>query len=614
MGTWELVERPPKVNIMKKRWVLMTKYHVDDMVIREKARLVVKGFTQVYGADYDETYVPVSSYAKLRIFLGIVTVLDLNLMQLDMKNAFLRSNQVDEALYFKVDTDNMACWVLVYVNDLLAASSSTAMLKELPEATFELREISPVEKYFGLEIVRDMPARKLWLHQHGYANKLRRHFIDEEQTERTPKTPLKLVGYVDADDAGDKQNQTSTGGYVFVYRGAAISCSSQHIKWVTLSSTESENVAATEASKEGRRLRFLLAKFRQLDAGTPTVLRVDNKSAITVTEGVRLTGNLKHMERSQAWLRHMVKHGKLTLKYIPTTKQPADFLTKALHFPTFNRCSVAIGQVRMVNVGDGDNDMQHDGAELEGAELEGTKLEGAAQEDAIMGVWTASWGAGRRPGRLDGVVGARTASWAPGLRPGHQDADLDASTVTLGTPVWCSRRPSYLGDVCDGRRGGVCKANLGNGILRSTWLVGAVAGVFSAGRLRYARDEVWSTNQLLVTSQQQGVDYFQTFSPTPKMTTLWVLLHVAAQRDYILHSLDISTTFLQSTLHKEILLHRPPGFTGTVFAGTRWSLCRPVYGPRQAPRKWLDTLRTTLAALGFAPSTADPSLFLRTDT
>ncbi|CAI7926295.1 unnamed protein product [Closterium sp. NIES-53] len=79
-------------------------------------------------------------------------------------------------------------------------------------------------------------------------------------------------------------------------------------------------------------------------------------------------------------------------------------------------------------------------------------------------------------------------------------------------------------------------------------------------------------------SQRQGVDYFHTFSPTPKMTTLWVLLHVAAQRDYELH------------------------------------LRRPVYGLCQAPREWHDTLWTTLAALGFAPSTADPSLFLRTDT
>ncbi|CAI7743812.1 unnamed protein product [Closterium sp. NIES-53] len=74
-------------------------------------------------------------------------------------------------------------------------------------------------------------------------------------------------------------------------------------------------------------------------------------------------------------------------------------------------------------------------------------------------------------------------------------------------------------------------------------------------------------------SLQQGVDYFQTVSPTPKKTTLWVLLHVTAQRDYELHSLDFNTAFLQGSLHE-----------------------------------------TTLAALGFAPSTADLSLFLRTDT
>ncbi|CAI7922204.1 unnamed protein product [Closterium sp. NIES-54] len=114
--------------------------------------------------------------------------------------------------------------------------------------------------------------------------------------------------------------------------------------------------------------------------------------------------------------------------------------------------------------------------------------------------------------------------------------------------------------------------------------------------------------------QRQGVDYFQTFSPTPKMTTLRVLLHVAAQRDYELHSLDFSTAFLQGSLHEEIWLRRPPGFIGSFPSGTQWSLRRPVYGLCQAPREWHDTLRTTLAALGFAPSTADPSLFLRTDT
>ncbi|CAI7752595.1 unnamed protein product [Closterium sp. NIES-53] len=115
-------------------------------------------------------------------------------------------------------------------------------------------------------------------------------------------------------------------------------------------------------------------------------------------------------------------------------------------------------------------------------------------------------------------------------------------------------------------------------------------------------------------SQRQGVDFFQTFSPILKMTTLRVLLHVAAQRDFKLHSLDFSTAFLQGSLHEEIRLRRPPSFTRSLPAGTQWSLQRPVYGLRQAPREWHDTLRTTLAAMGYAPSTTDPTLILRIDT
>ncbi|CAI7812027.1 unnamed protein product [Closterium sp. NIES-53] len=111
-----------------------------------------------------------------------------------------------------------------------------------------------------------------------------------------------------------------------------------------------------------------------------------------------------------------------------------------------------------------------------------------------------------------------------------------------------------------------------------------------------------------------GMWIFRTFSPTPNMTTLRVLLHVAAQHNYELHSLDLSTAFLQGSLHEEIWLRRPPDFTGSFPAGTQWILRRPVYGLRQAPREWHNTLRTTLAALGFAPSTADPSMFVRTET
>ncbi|CAI7828522.1 unnamed protein product [Closterium sp. NIES-54] len=111
-------------------------------------------------------------------------------------------------------------------------------------------------------------------------------------------------------------------------------------------------------------------------------------------------------------------------------------------------------------------------------------------------------------------------------------------------------------------------------------------------------------------SQREGGDFFHTFAPTPKMTTLRMLLHVATQQDYELHSLDFFIAFLQGRLHEEIWLRRPPGFTDSFPPGTQWSLRRPVYGLRRSPREWHDTLRSTLRDLGFCPSSADPSLFV----
>ncbi|CAI7915841.1 unnamed protein product [Closterium sp. NIES-54] len=111
-----------------------------------------------------------------------------------------KKSQVNTALYFKVGDDKVTCWVLVYVDDLLAASNSAAMreeLKELLEAAFELCEISPIQKYLGLEIVRDRSVRKLWLHQQGYADKLRKQFLNEEQNGRTPKTPVSVDAYAE---------------------------------------------------------------------------------------------------------------------------------------------------------------------------------------------------------------------------------------------------------------------------------------------------------------------------------------------------------------------------------------------------------------------------------
>jgi hypothetical protein len=112
-------------------------------------------------------------------------------------------------------------------------------------------------------------------------------------------------------------------------------------------------------------------------------------------------------------------------------------------------------------------------------------------------------------------------------------------------------------------------------------------------------------------SQRQGVDYFDTFSPTAKHTTLRVLLHIAAALDLELHQMDVSVAFLQGDLAEEIYLKPAPGFEDPSNPDWVWLLKRPVYGLKQSPRQWHAKLKDTLLAMGFTPSFADPSLFIR---
>ncbi|CAI7774876.1 unnamed protein product [Closterium sp. NIES-54] len=361
-GTWELVPRPPGVNVMKNRWIL--KFRPDGIVEREKARLVVKGFTQVPGVDYEETYAPVGSYVTARVLLAIAVALDLDLMQLDVKNTFLHG-VLDRDLYMEQPSyyEDGSPRVCKLVKSLYGLKQSPMLcVQTFEDVGWQSRQEEEYRQKVGslqFAACTTRPDISFACSKLGPGQTVRsdQHWKELDQCLAYlvgsrdvalefgggPES-LELVGYADADDAGDKQNKTSTGGYVFVLGGAAVTWASQRIRCATLSSTESEYVAAVEAGKEARRLRFLLAEFQLLRSEEPTTLFVDNSSAISVAGGLGLKGSLKHMERHQMWLQHMVKRRKLQLHYIPTSEQPADYLTKALHFPAFSHCFEAVGQ------------------------------------------------------------------------------------------------------------------------------------------------------------------------------------------------------------------------------------------------------------------------------
>jgi hypothetical protein len=67
---WELVERPKNHNVIRTKWVFRNKQNQDGIVVRNKARLVAQGYTQVEGLDFGETYVSVARLEAIRIFLA----------------------------------------------------------------------------------------------------------------------------------------------------------------------------------------------------------------------------------------------------------------------------------------------------------------------------------------------------------------------------------------------------------------------------------------------------------------------------------------------------------------------------------------------------------------
>ena len=150
-----------------------------------------------------------------------------------------------------------------------------------------------------------------------------------------------LVGYADADGSMTEDRQAIT-GYAFLIDGGAISWSSKKQEIVSLSTTESEYVAATHGMKEALWLRNLLAEvFEPLTDAT--TLFSDNQSAIALTRDHQFHARTKHIDVRYHFIRWVVENGALRLVYCPTADMVADVLTKALPSPKVKHFAECLG-------------------------------------------------------------------------------------------------------------------------------------------------------------------------------------------------------------------------------------------------------------------------------
>jgi hypothetical protein len=95
---WELVERPKNYNMIGTKWVFRNKQDQDGIVMRNKARLVAQGYTQVKGLNFGETYAPVARLKSISLLLAYACAHNIKLYQMDVKSAFL-NGYINELVY-----------------------------------------------------------------------------------------------------------------------------------------------------------------------------------------------------------------------------------------------------------------------------------------------------------------------------------------------------------------------------------------------------------------------------------------------------------------------------------------------------------------------------------
>ena len=223
MGTWHLVPAPQGANILGSKWVFALKTNPDGTISRHKARLVVQGFGQIEGLDFEETFANTAGKMTVRGFLAIVTVLGMRVKQVDVTTAFLYGNvdkdifmrqppghddgtsqvcklrralyglkqspriweetlrttlhamgfsssKLDPCLYL-MKKDGQDLFLLDFVDDMLIASHSQDLVdwcfSELCRK-FEMTDDGEPQKYIGLHIHHDRELGEMWVHQGPY--------------------------------------------------------------------------------------------------------------------------------------------------------------------------------------------------------------------------------------------------------------------------------------------------------------------------------------------------------------------------------------------------------------------------------------------------------------
>ena len=262
-GTWILVPRPTDRKVLKNKWVFVIKHNADGSIERFKARLVIKGYEEVFGIDYDNVFSPVLRFETLRFLLTLGATMDYEIHQMDVKTAFL-NGEMDKTIYMeqppgyvKKGKEDFVCllekslyglkqapriWnrliatklkkmgflqlqsdecvfirfvdgkiqvITVYVDDLIIMTPNLLQcngIKKKLQSEFDMKDLGPIHHILGWKITRNREKRTITISQEHYAETILEQFgFQDSNSKPIPIDPgLRLSKKMEAESIKDK--------------------------------------------------------------------------------------------------------------------------------------------------------------------------------------------------------------------------------------------------------------------------------------------------------------------------------------------------------------------------------------------------------------------------
>ena len=264
---WKPAILPIGRKLVTTKWVFRPKHDINGNITKYKARLVARGFEQIYGKDFDETYSPVTRLSSLRLLFALSMQFNLDLQQMDVETAFLNARLTEEVYIeipqgVQIDTPynclklnralyglkqsprawyediqkalhsrNFKCMqnenclffkhtihsliiIALYVDDLIIAGATTDVneVKHFLNSRYIMKDLGQVHHILGCEVIRDSNTNTLFLTQRRYILSTVKRFLNTTDLHKVglnaspmeASIPLRMV---DIDESPESQNQ-----------------------------------------------------------------------------------------------------------------------------------------------------------------------------------------------------------------------------------------------------------------------------------------------------------------------------------------------------------------------------------------------------------------------